>query len=252
MSKEKNSKGITLTALVITIIIMLILVGISVAVALNGGLFRTAKEATVGYKNEQIGERLSIAVQVANAKGKGILTYSNLDEELSKEFGDGNYEIVSVGNNGYIIIVEGVSYKVSLDGKIEEEKVEEVQIEYAGDLSKNGQYDGLTEETALRLSCVEDVLEWSKNYSKYQNSFIKLERTIDFKDPASYYDCLITTTDINGNGENEELIQELSTGTGFNPIASFVGTFDVSCFIFTKSSRQIIVPNFSLNFSESF
>ncbi len=41
----KEQKGITLVALVITIIVMLILVGVSITVALNGGLFGTAKDA---------------------------------------------------------------------------------------------------------------------------------------------------------------------------------------------------------------
>lgn len=41
----KEQKGITLVALVITIIVMLILVGVSITVALNGGLFSTAKDA---------------------------------------------------------------------------------------------------------------------------------------------------------------------------------------------------------------
>ena len=45
MQKLKEQKGITLIALIITIIIMLILVGVSVTVALNGGLFNTAKKA---------------------------------------------------------------------------------------------------------------------------------------------------------------------------------------------------------------
>ena len=48
MSKEKlkNKRGITLIALVITIIVMLILVAVTVTVALNGGLFQSAKKAT--------------------------------------------------------------------------------------------------------------------------------------------------------------------------------------------------------------
>ena len=45
MMKFKTQKGITLIALVITIIVMLLLVTVSVTVALNGGLFRTAKQA---------------------------------------------------------------------------------------------------------------------------------------------------------------------------------------------------------------
>ncbi len=48
MQKEKlkAKRGITLIALVITIIVMLILVAATVTVALNGGLFQSAKKAT--------------------------------------------------------------------------------------------------------------------------------------------------------------------------------------------------------------
>ena len=41
----KENKGITLIALIITIIVMMILVAVSVTVALDGGLFGTAKKA---------------------------------------------------------------------------------------------------------------------------------------------------------------------------------------------------------------
>lgn len=41
----KGQKGITLVALIITIIVMIILVGVSVTIALNGGLFTTARDA---------------------------------------------------------------------------------------------------------------------------------------------------------------------------------------------------------------
>ncbi len=40
-----NHRGITLIALIITIIVMLILVAVTVTVAINGGLFKTAKQA---------------------------------------------------------------------------------------------------------------------------------------------------------------------------------------------------------------
>lgn len=44
----KGEKGITLVALVITIIVMLILVGVSITVAIQGGLFDTARDAASG------------------------------------------------------------------------------------------------------------------------------------------------------------------------------------------------------------
>ncbi len=52
-----NSKGITLIALIITIIVMIILVGVTVNVALNGGLFDTAKQAaenTIAERDKEL------------------------------------------------------------------------------------------------------------------------------------------------------------------------------------------------------
>ena len=46
----KREKGITLIALIITIIVMLILVGVTINVALNGGLFSKAEDATIKAK----------------------------------------------------------------------------------------------------------------------------------------------------------------------------------------------------------
>ena len=51
-SNIRNQKGITLVALVITIIVMLILVAVSVTVAINGGLFTQAKEASNKWEDE--------------------------------------------------------------------------------------------------------------------------------------------------------------------------------------------------------
>ena len=53
----RSEKGITLVALVITIIVMLILVAVSVTVALNGGLFDTAKDAAQGTNNAAAAEK---------------------------------------------------------------------------------------------------------------------------------------------------------------------------------------------------
>ena len=46
MKKILNTKVITLIALIITIIVMLILVAVTINVALNGGLFQRAKNAS--------------------------------------------------------------------------------------------------------------------------------------------------------------------------------------------------------------
>ena len=67
----KNTKGITLIALIITIIVMLILVAVSISVALNTGLFKSAGDATKNWK---------VAQDVESNAGKSI----NID---GKEYG---------------------------------------------------------------------------------------------------------------------------------------------------------------------
>lgn len=62
MMSLKENKAITLIALIITIIIMLILVGVTVAVALNGGLFTTAKDAVRKTQLEEDREVLQAAI----------------------------------------------------------------------------------------------------------------------------------------------------------------------------------------------
>lgn len=57
----KEQKGITLVALVITIIVMLILVAVSVTVALKGGLFDSARTATLETRQAQLNEAIALA-----------------------------------------------------------------------------------------------------------------------------------------------------------------------------------------------
>jgi len=74
----KNQKGITLIALIITIIVMLILVGVTVNVALNGGLFTKAEQATKQMEASMVKEQFEIAkaVAIANNGGKKLEDYS--------------------------------------------------------------------------------------------------------------------------------------------------------------------------------
>ena len=75
----KKQKGITLIALIITIIVMLILVGVTVTVALNGGLFTTAKEAAKGTETERNKE---IALSGEEVEIDGIV-YASMEDYLN-------------------------------------------------------------------------------------------------------------------------------------------------------------------------
>ena len=72
----KGQKGITLVALVITIIVMLILVGVSITVALNGGLFTTAKDAANNTKEARNAE---LNLSDGKVKIQGVEGEVNID-----------------------------------------------------------------------------------------------------------------------------------------------------------------------------
>ena len=74
---SKQNKGITLIALIITIIVMMILVAVSVTVALNGGLFDTAKRA--GTQTQLKADEEMLLSAVVGAIGKdGKVDLENL------------------------------------------------------------------------------------------------------------------------------------------------------------------------------
>ena len=92
----KNTKGITLVALVITIIILLILAGISISALTNTGIFQKAKDAK--QKSED-------AALDQNTK---LDEYENeLDKYLPEQGGE---KLVDKVNDGTIKVGDYISY----------------------------------------------------------------------------------------------------------------------------------------------
>ena len=77
----KKEKGITLIALIITIIVMLILVGVTINVALNGGLFTTAKN-TVDRTGEEKDREMRLSEGQIEIGGK---IYNSFEDYLNKK-----------------------------------------------------------------------------------------------------------------------------------------------------------------------
>lgn len=74
---------------------------------------------------------------------------------------------------------------------------------------------------------MKDLVEWSKNYTIYQNSNVILCRDLNFKSKLSYADSSRTDYgDINNDGITEGLMEEMQSGEGFTPIRRFSGTFE--------------------------
>ena len=110
--KELNTKqkGITLIALVITIIVMLILVGVTVNVAINGGLFSTARKATTKTQIEADREALLQSVIGVVEDGEEI-DFNKLSENLPEGF-------TKNGDNGIYTSKAGNTFVVYDDGSI--------------------------------------------------------------------------------------------------------------------------------------
>jgi len=116
----KNQKGITLIALIITIIVMLILVGVSVTVALDGGLFSTAKTSKDQTQYELDKEKL-LSIVIGALDNKGRVDFGNLKTAI--EATDGEFIAIDA-ENGIYESEAGNKFKVLSNGSI---------IDYAGD-----------------------------------------------------------------------------------------------------------------------
>ena len=123
----KNSKGITLIALIITIIVMLILVGVTINVAINGGIFEKAKEAAQKTERQIIYDEIVAsmvltdggmidpdrtqvaAIETLNSEGKtaiDLLEHEDAEEEEEEpeEPVDGQIKAIIV-NEKYAFII---------------------------------------------------------------------------------------------------------------------------------------------------
>ena len=101
----KNSKGITLVALIITIIIMLLLVGVSITIAIKGGLFDTTKRVA-----QETEEAKNKEQELANGRVKidGIW-YDSIEDYTKGEQSDyqppefGPYDEAKKDENGFLL-----------------------------------------------------------------------------------------------------------------------------------------------------
>ena len=80
----KSQKGITLIALIITIIVMLLLVGVTINMAMQGGLFDKATDATMKSEKKAILEQI---ISLAEWDDNGKINVEKTIDNVKKEFG---------------------------------------------------------------------------------------------------------------------------------------------------------------------
>ena len=229
--KMCEKSGITLITLVVTIIILLILAGITIAtITSDNGIIKNAndaKEQTEIAEEKEIVDRATIQAMGNNKRGN--LVQDELQEQLDKITDTGKTEVSDNGEEFEVVFVDSNRYyTVDKDGNIiEEGKI--VVDKSPGDITKDENGDDIEEGQPYEIWCIEDLIEWSNNYAKYQNANINLCTNLNFKSKYSYANSERTDYgDINNDDVIDILIQEMQGGIGFLPIESFKGTFNGS------------------------
>ena len=225
---KETQKGITLISIVITIIVLLILAGISIA-TLNGdsGIIKKSKEAkeqTEISEEKEVVDRAT--VQAMGNNKKGDLIKNELQEQLDKIVSGGKIEVSNNGEEFEILFRESNRcYTVDKKGNILEQQTI-AKTEYAGDITKNGQYDGSAEKP-YQISCIEDLVAFSimtnggnnelgLTSRNFKDEYVILERTLNFNSIISYNDYnTLKYGDLNKDGVIENIKTEL-TKTGDN------------------------------------
>ena len=229
--KNKEEQGTTILALAITIIVLLILAGITVsAITGDNGIIKNAgqaKEETEIANEKEIVEKATIQAMGNNKYGN--IEESELQSELDKETGEGKTEATDIGDEFEVVFIDSNRYyTVDKDGNVGEGQ-EIIKDKNPGDITteKDGETLDGSEEHPYEIWCIEDLIEWSQNYTKYQNNHIILCKDLNFKSRLSYADSENTSYgDINEDDKIESLIEEMQIGIGFTPISNFTGTFN--------------------------
>ena len=129
--KLKNTKGITLIALVVTIIILLILAGVSIAMLTgNNGVLTQAKSAKENTRVGEVQEKVKLAAQAAltDNLGNGI-EKEKFQEELNNMFTQGEQVSLEYDetNKKYTVTVDKYEVEVSNMGAVGEAKEATIQ-----------------------------------------------------------------------------------------------------------------------------
>lgn len=228
----KKNTGITLMVLVITIIVLLILAGVTIsAITGDNGIIGNAgqaKEEAEIANEKEIVEKATI--QTMRNDKYGNIEESQLQSELDKETGEGKTEAIDIGEEFEVVFIDtNRYYTVDKEGNVKGE-FPIMEDKYPGDITVGKDGEALngkpeTEEGGkpYEIWCIEDLVEWSQNYTNYQNSYIKLGRTLNFESRLSYANGKILNC--NSIEELRDLLTNIS-GSGFTPIKNFSGTFD--------------------------
>ena len=125
MKELREKQGITLIALVVTIVVLLIPAGVSIAMLTgDNGILSQAQNAKNQTEKAEDKERIKLAVNAARISDNGYeeLGQNNLQEEMDKEFDEGETVIRDNGDESFTISLKDdkKDYTVLSNGEIED------------------------------------------------------------------------------------------------------------------------------------
>ena len=240
-----KKKGFTLVELLAVIAILAILVIIALPNVLN--MFRNAKQNTFATEVQNLvrsAEDKYLTTSLSNGNntcfdsktnkldmgGRDDIVYviklTNKGKVIEVKVVDKSYQLIANEENGINRADIGNKYKVETRNKTTE------ILDCNNNVLIEGEETG--EDTTYKIQFIEDLVELSKkvnNGETYEGKTFILTNNLNFQNKESYKDSETTKyKDINGNGEDETLIIELTTGSGFEPIGvgdnHFKGNFD--------------------------
>ena len=263
MKKIKNSKGITLIALVITIVVLLILAAISLtAIIGDDGILSTASKSKKNSISGKERELLDISVLncYTNNKNK-TLTKNQLQAELDKKINEvGEAKIETTDEIFFKITFENTKnvYEIENDGTICD-YTNVIPDANPGKIDKdiNGEELVGNVDSPYQINCIEDLIAFSIMSSggdaelgidavDFSGKTVEITRDLNFKSTMSYTDASNTTMfkDYNGDGVTEGIKEELNKieKTGFKPITINKATLD---------GKNHTIKNFYMNANET-
>ncbi len=210
MRKLKQTKGITLVALVITIIILLILAGISISALTNQGLFGRANEAKRESEIANIKEQIQLDIYEKQLEPPlGSITEEQLGTILGK-YGTVNKEdgkIVGITTGkGYEILLKdiyggGTVAESVPDGAIVNPVNDITTWLKTGEISKQYSYTTI-EQVIADSTCTESLMN-NENAMKYlarstefANAICASETTMTYLGQSTYVDNTVLNSDV--------------------------------------------------------
>ena len=207
----KNTKGITLVALIITIIVLLILAMVSISLVMNSGIIDKADQSVKTYSDEEIQEKIKIAYseyQMAQYSGQKL----SLDEALTNS---GLTEKTISGEGPWTIIISTEQvYTLSKDGTITDGSTNNATGGNATGGSINYSEGGLLERVIDFSSTYVNILGGQEISQQFVNEWRNLLLQQDFDD-APECNSLKKAID---NIEQIIISQNVNTANGFDQI----------------------------------